>query len=365
MQKLVYYHLAAGVDVVPLTEQSVLFRSNTLAVKIEGSMAALLNERVLPLLDRPRSLDDLESELGDAAGDLKESLDSLVEARVLERSTEAAPSQLDRPFAAFIQNLGVKPSDAAERFRALRVAIFGLEAHGAHLALELARLGVGSCILADPFVSRESDALLMPPGAFQPGVPRQQSVAAAITSLTPSMSVTLGGELSRDSVREIAEGANLLVGCFDRGYERAQHWINRAAVATNTKALFSEISTHVALIGPCVLPGQAACYMCYRMRRVACEENFDEAMAYERFLNQANQPSLSSRATAPFLSAQVGSLLACEIVKLVALKLPATLAGRILEFDALTLESNFHALLRQPDCPVCGPEKKRPATIQP
>ena len=160
------------------------------------------------------------------------------------------------------------------------------------------------------------------------------------------------------------ESANLLVGCFDRGYETAHHWINRAAIATNTPALFAEISTHIATIGPCVLPNQAACYMCYRMRRVACEENYDEAMAYERFLNQANQPSLSSRATAPFLPAYVASVLAGEIVKLVALTLPATLAGRVIEFDALTLESRFHTVLRQPDCPVCGPEKKRPAIIQ-
>jgi ribosomal protein S12 methylthiotransferase accessory factor len=360
MRNLVYYQLAAGVDVVPLTEESVLFRSNTLAVKVEGSMAALLSRSVLPLLNRPRSLDDLESQLGDLAdGSLKQSLDSLVEARVLERSTEATTLRPDRPFAAFISNLGVEPGEAADRLRALRVGIFGLEAHGAHLALELARLGVGACILADPFITEESDALLMPAGTFRPGFTRQESVAEAIGSLAPSMSVTLGAELSRDSVLGIAENSNLLVGCFDRGYETAHHWINRAAVATGTPAMFAEISTHVATIGPCVLPGQAACYMCYRMRRMACEQNYDEAMAYERFLNQRNQPSLSSRATAPFLSAHVASLLVGEIVKLVALLLPASLAGRIMEFDALTLESRFHAVLRQPDCPVCGAEKKK------
>jgi ribosomal protein S12 methylthiotransferase accessory factor len=199
----------------------------------------------------------------------------------------------------------------------------------------------------------------MPAATFRPGVARQQTVADAIGSLAPSMIVTLAGELSRDSVREMAESANLLVGCFDRGYETAQHWINRAAVTTATPALFAGISTHIATVGPCVLPGQAACYMCYRMRRIACEENYDEEMAYERFLNQSNQPSLSSRATAPFLSIHVASLLAGEIVKLVALALPPTLAGRIMEFDALTLESRFHAILRQPDCPVCGAEKKK------
>ncbi len=360
MQNLVYYQLAAGVDVVPLSEESVLFRSNTLAVKVEGSMAVLLSREVLPLLNRPRSITELESHLGDAFDEsLRQSLDSLVEARVLECSTEPMSLGPDRPFAAFLESLGVEPAKANKRLRSLRVGIFGLEAHGAHLALELARLGVGSCTLADPFLINESDALLMPTACFQPGVARQQAVAEAIGSLAPAMSVTLAGELSRDSVREIAEDVTLLVGCFDRGYETAHHWINRAALATGRTALFGEISTHVATIGPCVLPGQAACYMCYRMRRIACEENYDEAMAYERFLNQHHQPSLSSRATAPFLSAQVASLLTGEIVKLVALALPPSLAGRIMEFDALTLESRIHTVLRQPDCPVCGAEKKK------
>jgi ribosomal protein S12 methylthiotransferase accessory factor len=323
-------------------------------------MAALLGQRVLPLLNQPRSLDDLGAQLGDIDQDgLKQGLDSLVEAQVLQRSAEAPSPPSNRPFANFVENLGLKPEAATQRLHELRVAIFGLEGHGAHLALELAQLGVGRCLLADPFLTEESDALLMPAAAFHPGLSRQENVAKAIESLAPSTTVTLMGDLSRDSVREIAADASLLVGCFDRGYETAHHWINRAAIATGIPAIFAEISTHIARLGPCVLPGQAACYMCYRMRRIACEENYDEAMAYERFLNQKNQPSLSSRATLPFLCTHVGSLLASEIVKTFALQLPPTLAGQILEFNALTLASRLHPVLRQPDCPVCGSEKKK------
>lgn len=355
----VYYQLAAGVDVVPLGEESFLFRSSTLAVKVEGSMAAFLSRRVLPLLDRPCLLDDIELQLKDVAPEnLKESLDSLVNARVLERSADPMSDGRNRPLAAFVENLGVKPSDAAKRLQGARVAIFGLEAHGGHLALELARLGVGAFILGDAFPVQESDALLMPAAGYRLGALRQNAVADAIGAVAPSVSVTLAGELSRDSLREIAETASLLVGCFDRGYETAHHWINRAAIATGTPALFAEIRTHVATVGPCVIPGQSACYMCYRMRRVACEDNYDEAMAYERYLNERKQPCLSSRATAPFLSAHLASLLTAETLKMVAVGLPGTLVSRILDFDSLTFESRFHSILRQPECSACNDEKK-------
>jgi len=360
MQPEIYYKLAAGVDVVPLSDESILFRSNTLAVKIDGSMAAWLNGHVLPLLKEPRSLSGLTAQIGNvSADDLRGHLDSLVNARVLERAPQADAFKTNSPLAAFIENLGVDPNEAAERLGDLRVGIFGLEAHGAHLALELARIGVGACVLADSFPTEAGDELLMPPAAFHEGISRQQNVSQAIAAIAPLVKITLADQLSRDSVAAIAENVSVLVGCFDRRFETAHHWINRAAIATKKPALFSEISTHIATIGPHVLPEQSACYMCYRMRRVACEENYDEAMAYETFLNKGTQPSLSARATPPFLASHVASILAGELLKSFALAIPATLAGRILEFNALSLESDFHTVLRQPDCPVCGGEKKK------
>jgi ribosomal protein S12 methylthiotransferase accessory factor len=352
-----YYTLAAGVDVVPLSDAAVLFRSNTLAVRVEGG--AVLADRVLPLLAVSRSLDELQSASELPREELRQSLDALVDARVLDRTPSPMTQRADHPFAAFVQALGVDPGEAAARMRAARIAIFGLEAHGAHLALELARLGIGACVLADPFPMVESDELLGPRLVYRPGLTRQQAVADALAALAPETTVTMAGELTRESVQGLAEGAGVVVGCFDRGYETAQHWVNRAAIATGTPALFAEIRTHVAIVGPCVIPGQSSCYMCYRMRRIACEDNYEEAMAYERFLNERKQPALSSRATAPFLPARVASILAGEVVKLVALGLPATLAGRVNEFDTLSLESTFHQVLRQPDCPVCGGKKKR------
>jgi len=86
----------------------------------------------------------------------------------------------------------------------------------------------------------------------------------------------------------------VLVGCFDRAFESCHQWINRAAVRLGKASVYADVRGHVARLGPFVLPGRTACYMCYRMRTVACETNFEEAMAYERSLNQKDKPHYTS-----------------------------------------------------------------------
>jgi bacteriocin biosynthesis cyclodehydratase domain-containing protein len=360
-----YYQLAPGVDVVPLNDDALLFRSATLSIKVDGSMAVVLRERVLPLLRQPRRFDELHASLPElAADDLQASLDSLAEARVLRRSAQPPTSGPEHPFAAFANEVGVDWDLVRQRLDEAAVAIFGLEAHGAHLAVALARLGIGALTLADSFPIVDSDALLLPEAAYRPGLTRQAALGQAIAEVSNSTAVTYADELSREAVAALAHQKTLLVGCFDRGYEAAQHWVNRAAVAANVPALFAEISTHVATVGPGVLPGQTACYMCYRMRRIACDENYEESMAYERFLNERKQPAFSSRATAPALPAYVASLLANEVFKLIALRHPMTLGGKVLQFDALTLETHTDSVLRQPECPACRPPKKARESTQ-
>src|SRR5262249_10362182 len=115
MNGATYYRLAPGVDGVPLSNNALLFRSTTLAVKVDGSMATVLRERLLPLLQEGSALADLQSSLADVpADDVKASLDSLVDARVVVRSAETINLGQDHPFAAFVSELGVDPKLARE-----------------------------------------------------------------------------------------------------------------------------------------------------------------------------------------------------------------------------------------------------------
>ena len=166
--------------------------------------------------------------------------------------------------------------------------------------------------------------------------------------------------MTRAEVAAIAAEVDLVVGCFDRGFAAANVWVNEAILERGIPALYGQLRTHVAVLGPLVLPGRTACYMCWRMRSIACADNFVEAMAYEEFLDRRRRPSLHERSVLPFLPELAASVLATQaLVTLLGISTPA-LAGNILELNGLTLASEMHPLLQKPDCPACKKKLARP-----
>jgi tRNA A37 threonylcarbamoyladenosine dehydratase len=53
-------------------------------------------------------------------------------------------------FAALLDEIGLGAEETLARLAGCKVAIFGLEAHGGHVAQILAGSGVGRLVLADP-----------------------------------------------------------------------------------------------------------------------------------------------------------------------------------------------------------------------
>ena len=89
-------------------------------------------------------------------------------------------------------------------------------------------------------------------------------------------------------------------------------------------------------------------------------EDYEEAMACERFLDQSKSPSHFRREVFAPAVATVASMLASEAVRYIALGQQPTLAGRIVEYDPFELSLRSHALLEFPNCPVCSQKKKLP-----
>ena len=113
-----------------------------------------------------------------------------------------------------------------------------------------------------------------------------------------------------------------------------------------------------------MLPGQTACYMCFRMRNVACEEDFNAAMSYEEYLDQRKRPALHERGVLPSMPPYIGSVLAMEILKHVLGLSQPSLAGTLLEFNALSFVTTTHPVLQKPDCPVCSEKKSGSGPIR-
>ena len=55
--------------------------------------------------------------------------------------------------------------------------------------------------------------------------------------------------------------------------------------------------------------------MCYKMRAVAVQQDFEEAMLYEEHLNMQKKPSLASRSLLPGAINFIASVVSCEVLK--------------------------------------------------
>src|SRR5579859_3026077 len=360
-----FYSPASGMDAVPLADDRVLFRSDTHAIQIRGNVAHLLVDRVLPLLDGRRSWTAVAAQLPDVAvADLRAHLDTLVGAGILHCTDDPLEDRAPTlaPLLALIDTLGLPAGQALDRLARLHVVIAGLEGPGAHLAALLARCGVGRLTLVDPYPCQPGNLALLPSvGPDAIGRPRQEIMAAALRQAAGDAPIALElgpAEITRERLAALATECDLLVGCFDRGFTAAQYWLNRASIETGVPAIYAEARGPLGFAGPLVLPGQTACYMCYRMRNVACAPDFTTAMAYEEFLDGQKRPVLHTRAIWPSLAPYLASLLTGEILKLLLGLQRPTLAGKVIEFNGLTLATEAHPVLQQPDCPVCQVKKK-------
>jgi ribosomal protein S12 methylthiotransferase accessory factor len=367
MMERLYYALANGTDVVSVGPEKVTFRSDTGSLALEGESAVVFAERILPLLDGRRALEEVAATLPSLPVEqLRAHLDALVDAHVLVRSASPRAGSTPPPndaFLALLESIGLPREKAADRLQALHVVALGLEGAGAHAVVALAGAGVGRITLVDPFPCSAGDLAALPhTSASAVGRPRQDIVRELLADRASKSRVESGPahEIDKDSVLEMTRGASLVLATFDRAFAAANQWVNRASIETGVPALFGQMQGHRWIAGPLVIPDETACYLCWRMRSIACSEDFASAMAYEEYLDQQRHPQGGSRPVIPSLHAHLGSVLATEALKMFLALGTLTLAGRIQEYDALAGTLLSHHVLFRPECPACA--KKKPLT---
>jgi ribosomal protein S12 methylthiotransferase accessory factor len=358
------FKLAPGIELVRVSEGRYTLRSEFDAVELSGDAAADLAENVLAGLHEPVGLDEIRERL---PGYSLESITNQLEALAghglvveVSNSIETAP----RPMAALLETMGRDADNTARVLQNATVAVFGLEAHGAHLARMLAQIGIGTVRLVDPFAFEEGHLALTPvTETGMIGRARQDAVAGLLTTFGGRTELMGRDDLDAAAVRDVVAGCDLVFGCWDQAFGAATHWLNRAALDTGVPSLFGELRATTTLAGPLYLPSLSACWMCYRMRGVACAPDFEQAIAFEEHLDRARRPSLVSRATIPILAEVLASTMAMEALRLLTGIHPPVLVDNVSEYDAITNDTETHPVLVVPDCPVCS--KKKPARTQP
>ena len=352
-----WYRLTQGLEIVPIGDGRFALRSDFAAVELSGDTAKDFVENVLSQLRQPLTFDEIAQRMpGYKAESLRSQIDAMVRQRILESSPEE-PSVGNASFGELLKQLGLDAEQITARLAGSKVAIFGLEAHGAYVARMLADAGVGTLLLVDPFPFSSAHFALTP--VYDPAaVGHSREVAVSQLLSRSGVRIETGGEerLTSDRVSELVAGCQLLISCWDRGFS-AHHWINNASREHGIPALFSELRGTSSFAGPFYFPERSACWMCYRMRMLSCEKDFAQAMAYEEHLDRKGEPILAERPMLPILPIQLASTLGMEAMKYLARLNQPVMVDRILEFDALTSESRWHPVLVKPDCPACSKKK--------
>jgi len=331
-------------------------------VRLKGYAFREFVQHVVPLLDGSRTVDEIHTRVTDwfAPEDLDGCLNLLAEQQLLEdagawRLDDAAQARL-RPQLNLLLDISAEPSHVQDRLAASRVTVFGLTGAGVTLARTLAAMGLGSLRCVDDAAVRPADLYFS--AEFQPkdtGLRRVDALrnhlhAAGVGAAFEAVPETIASDAAAD---DAVRGSDFIVNCLDEGQVALMYRLNRACLRAGIPWTSVAASGLEFVVGPTVYPKETACYMCYRMRMVGCEENPEARYDFESFLDRRRSDDSDSRANfapGPVAAAQIAAI---EVLKHIGgLAQPVT-RGRVQVFDLRTLTSTLHVVLRKPWCPAC------------
>ncbi|MDA0183987.1 TOMM precursor leader peptide-binding protein [Solirubrobacter phytolaccae] len=316
-----------------------------------------LCERVVPLLDGTRSLDDIQAQASDVidAEDLAETLDLLLAQGVVVEAPDEPGPERRLPQRNLFSDLA-PGEDLQRRLATATVTVIGLGGAGPAAVLALAAAGVGTLRCHDALAVTPADTYFSPfLGVEAVGASRAQRVAAQARAAAPDCEVlALDTPLEDDEdVRRAIAGSDYVLCCLDAGQLNLAYKVNRACLALHVRWIACALSGAEVIVGPAIDPGRSACFMCYRMRAVACAGNPEHAFVHERRLDRRRSDDSDRRENLVFGAGIAANLAGNEVLNdLSGLAAPA-LVGRILTIRLTDLAIERHAVLRKPDCPAC------------
>ncbi len=235
------------------------------------------------------------------------------------------------------------------RLEAARVLLVGAGGLGSPAAYYLAAAGVGTLRIADDDVVDRSNLqrqILHTDAAI--GTPKVASAAMALTALNPRTTVDAVRErVSSANVERLLDGVDVVIDGADNF--AARYLLNDACVKLGKPLVYGAVHRfegQASVFDAGRRRGAAPCYRCL----------FPEPPPPDAAPNCAEAGVLG------VLPGVIGLIQATEAIKLL-LQIGEPLAGRLLQFDALSMRFRETRLSPDPECPVCAPGRDFPGYI--
>jgi len=236
-----------------------------------------------------------------------------------------------------------------QRLEAARVLLVGAGGLGSPAAFYLAAAGVGTLRIADDdVVDRSNLQRQILHVDARVGASKVESAVQTLAALNPRTFLEPVRErVTSANVEVLLEGVDVVIDGADNF--PARYLLNDACVKLGKPLVYGAVHRfegQASVFDAGRRRGEAPCYRCL----------FPEPPPPEAAPNCAEAGVLG------VLPGVIGLLQATEAIKLI-LGLGESLAGRLLQFDALAMRFRETRLAADPDCPVCAPGRVFPGYI--
>jgi adenylyltransferase/sulfurtransferase len=230
--------------------------------------------------------------------------------------------------------------EGQKKLKAARVLVVGAGGLGSPLSLYLAAAGVGTIGLVDfDAVDLTNLQRQIVHGTSTVGQPKLASAEARLRDLNPHLRVEgFETRLTSENALEILREFDIVVDGTDNFPTR--YLVNDACVLLGKPNVYGSIFR---------FEGQASVFHAERGPCYRC--------LYSEPPPPGLVPSCAEGGVLGVLPGIIGSIQALETIKLI-LGVGDSLIGRLVLFDALRLRFRELKLRKDPDCPICGPQRR-------
>jgi len=345
-------------------EEILRFVSDRRRIKLKGHLFREFHQYVVPLLDGRHSFEEIATEVADLfqPEDLEAGLQLLADQNLLEDAANTAirpdTAAAIQPQLNFFHEVSSDPRQAQEKLLQATVSVLGLAGAGASVALALAAARTGTVRCIDSLAVAPTDPYLSPAFSLcDVGQARADVVARRIRSSAPEVhAIANAAPLESDAdFADAIRGSDFVVCCIDPGQSALAYKLNRACLQEKIVWTSCSATGLEVIVGPTVRPFETACYLCYRMRAVACTEEPEDEFSFQRMMDRRKQDDSGRRENLTFATGIAANLLGLEALKYVSGIMPGSTTGRIAVINLVDLALTKHVVLRKPWCPACFP----------
>ncbi|AFY45384.1 TOMM precursor leader peptide-binding protein [Nostoc sp. PCC 7107] len=343
-------------------EETMIFNTTRRTLTVKGQALHDVESIVLPLLDGSRTIGEIRAEIGEKLTDasLNQCLEFLIENRLVEELLEETIDLDNRayllPQISLYHELGFQQKDAQQHLANARIAVFGLGGSGLIAAINLASAGIGYLRLCDDICTIPSDVMMMSGLVFkQIGALRGVEAARQIQAIAEitDTEIVIDNLMDDATVNTLLEDVDLVIVATDAVSVNLTYRLNRLCLKMQRPLLPGGAAGVEGTFGPLVFAKDGPCYLCYRMRSIACAKLPEAELAIERFLDRERRSQPRLQENLPIAQMLVGSYLALDAIKMF-LGLPIVTDGKLVHLDLLGTKLTHNVVLKKPGCPHCS-----------